>query len=133
MQKILFFLVLLIGVTAMGQKNGHITGQVLDSQMNGEPLLFANITLKNSSFETQSNFHGNFELANIESGDYTLIITALGYERIEVPVKIEAGKTLRIAREMKPLSITTTGIVVTASAEENSAESKERIYFNSRQ
>lgn len=104
----------------MAQKSGHIAGQVLDSQMNGEPLLFANITLKNSSFETQSNLHGNFELTNIECGNYTLVITALGYERIEVPLTIKAGETFRIAQEMKPLSIATAGILVTASAEESS-------------
>lgn len=117
----------------MAQKSGHISGQVLDSQMNGEPLLFANIALKNSSFETQSNLHGNFELTEIDCGDYTLVITALGYERIEVPVKIQAGETLRVKREMMPLTISTAGILVTASAEENSSDSKERVNIYSRQ
>ncbi|MGB5227927.1 MAG: carboxypeptidase-like regulatory domain-containing protein, partial [Eudoraea sp.] len=76
---------LFITTLMFSQQQGSVVGTILDKAMNNEPLLFANINIKNTPTTVQTNFHGNFEIDNINPGEYTLVVSYLGYETIEVP------------------------------------------------
>jgi hypothetical protein len=58
--------------------------QILDSQSR-EPIPFVNIWIKGSQSGTTSSENGKFELA-LKPGD-TLVMSAIGYERLEVPFR----------------------------------------------
>tara|TARA_R110000868_G_scaffold357815_2_gene619348 strand:- start:372 stop:758 length:387 start_codon:yes stop_codon:yes gene_type:complete len=89
-----FILLSAIFITAIGfsQNTGSIYGNILDNEMQNEPLLFANVQLKNADKKTETNFHGNFEFKNLETGNYILVVSYAGYENIEVPIVVESNE-----------------------------------------
>jgi hypothetical protein len=84
---------LLISAVLFSQDKGALQGQITDLEMNGDPLLFANVSLKNTLLNEQTNLHGNFNISDIAPGSYTMVVSYLGYEDLEFQVLIEADKT----------------------------------------
>lgn len=73
--------------------NGGIKGVVTDSLK--EPLPGVIIFLENnSSFNTLTDLNGSFSLFNIPGGNYTLVISALGFKRKSIDVTVEADQIL---------------------------------------
>ena len=93
-----FFVCAAFMVSALGfsQNQGSIKGNVLDNELQQEPLLFAYVTLKDAGRNTETNFHGNFEFNDLQPGQYTLTISYAGYENIELPVVVAADKVTQI-------------------------------------
>ena len=67
-----------------------INGYVSDSS-NGEPLPVASVVVKDSDRGASTNLDGYFVIDYIDPGVYTLIVSNLGYESIEMEVLVEAG------------------------------------------
>jgi len=105
MKNILLFCSLFFSVLSYAQTTGDIKGVVTDEAMNSEPMLLANIRLKGLETEYQTNFHGNFNISNIEAGEYTLVISYAGYETKELNVVVAENKTSQIATNLNPLQI----------------------------
>lgn len=101
MKKIVLALAFLSTLVLAGQNQGSISGKILDLEVNGEPLPFANVDLKNTQFKTHTNLHGNFELVNVYPGTYTLVVSFLGYKTVELPIEIKAGQTIKIYKGLK--------------------------------
>lgn len=91
---------------AFAQANGSIRGKILDSEMFNEPLLMATVSLKNTDWSDQTNFNGNFEIADIEPGKYTLAVTFLGYEELEFPIEVKENEQLEILESLKAKTLT---------------------------
>ena len=70
---------------AFSQK-GNVSGTVTDN--NQTPLFGVNISLKNTVKGTQTNENGDFEITDLEGGDYTLSISYLGFKTREVSISI---------------------------------------------
>ena len=101
MKKLLFaFFFVLICATSFAQKGG-IWGNISDFEMDNEPLIFAQVDLEGTSKSVQTNFHGNFEFSDVVPGNYTLKISYLGYETLEVPVVVENERITRLERKLK--------------------------------
>lgn len=73
--------------------------------MNGEPLLFANIELKNTPWSAQTNLNGNFEISGIVPGEYIIAIDFPGYETLEIPIAVEENKMVEVQKELFAKSI----------------------------
>lgn len=111
MKAIFTFCALLFTTTMLfSQHQGTIAGRILDLEMNGEPLLFAHVTVKNTDKSTQTNFHGNFEFSEVAQGSYTLLISYPGYEPLEVPVMVKENGVTEISEGLSALSIDMDGI-----------------------
>ncbi|MEM6865545.1 MAG: carboxypeptidase-like regulatory domain-containing protein, partial [Bacteroidota bacterium] len=82
-----YFLLLftIMSTVGLAQKNGSIVGKLTDKELNNEPLAFANVLIKGSTQGTTSDFDGLFEITDVAPGTYTLVISFLGYETLEVP------------------------------------------------
>lgn len=104
MKAVVFFCSIFFSLMTFAQ-NGSIKGTVTDSGMNEEPILFANVQLKGAERAAETNFHGNFEFEHLKSGTYTLVISYLGYETIEVPVIVAENEITRINSSLSILSI----------------------------
>ena len=104
-RKVFSTLFLLISFLAYSQEQGSIQGRITDGELNDDPLIFARVSLKNTDIEAETNFHGNFEFDHLDSGEYTLVISYLGYETIEVPISVEESLTARIDRSLKAKSL----------------------------
>lgn len=94
----ILFLFVAIGMS--GQEKGAIKGHILDQEMANEPLLFANLELKGTSSTTQSNLFGKFELTDIKSGSYALVISNAGYETAELIIEVKANEVTEIQHSL---------------------------------
>ncbi len=104
------------------QDTGSIAGKLTDKELNNEPLPFANILIKGTTKGTQSDFDGLYEIANLEPGTYTLVLSYLGYETVEIPdIAIEAGKVTTINVPMGASEgVALEEVVVTTTARKDS-------------
>lgn len=105
MKNLALVLSILFTTLLFSQKQGSVIGTILDKEMNNEPLLFAHVQMKNSPKSVQTNFHGNFEIPDIDPGNYTLVVSYLGYETLEIPVSIEENKTTQVISELESIKI----------------------------
>ena len=85
------FLTLLFTALSFAQ-NATISGEILDKEMNNEPLPFATIVIKETKQNTATDENGKYSFS-IQPGSYTLVINYLGYENKEIPFTVVAGET----------------------------------------
>jgi Fe(3+) dicitrate transport protein len=112
--KTIFFALAFVANTALAQDAGTITGTVLDPK--GRPVENANVVVLNTSLGALSNAAGQFSINNIPYGDYSIKISALGFESQRQPVSINKSEvTLNAALtgegvQLKEVTITSNGI-----------------------
>lgn len=111
---LLLFLSLAAGTTIQAQNTGNIEGQVFDAQ-NMEALAGVNLVLRGTSYGTASDANGNYRIANVPAGSYTLRVTFLGFEEHTQPVEVRAGETLRVDIELNQTILRSEELVVTGS------------------
>lgn len=129
MNKFFLFALLLISAIGFSQNQGSIRGNVLDNEMMNEPMLFANVQLKNIDKETETNLHGKFEFNNLQPGAYTVVVSYAGYENAEIPVAVEADKIAQInlGLSAKEIDFDTVLGMDSASKESTTASNSERL------
>lgn len=90
MQKIinrLCFLALIFLPTLLLAQQGSIKGFVYDKE-NGEPCMFANVSIIGTNFGAATDINGYFSIPKIPDGDYQIVITYVGYDSIVQPFSI---------------------------------------------
>lgn len=87
MKKLLIFLLMLLSYYGYAQDKFTISGTLKD-QMNGETLLGATILLEGTSIGTTTNEYGFYSLTT-PKGNYTLIISYLGFTTIEKEIVLD--------------------------------------------
>lgn len=90
---------------------GTIRGNVYD-QETGEPVLFANIRLAETSLGTNTDENGFFSLNNVPAGSYTLIATYIGYDStaLRVTLAADAINYQRIVLQPNAINLTTVDV-----------------------
>ncbi len=96
--KTLIFL-LFIGLSSLAQTKGTINGTITDKDSNNTPLAFANALVKDTNIGVTTDEAGKFSIA-IEPGNYTLQLSFIGYESVEVPVTVVAGQTVTVNKAL---------------------------------
>ena len=98
---------------AMGQATtGRINGFLRDAET-GEPLLYANVSLRNTGIGAATDNSGYFIITNIPPGNYTLQVLIIGYDRTEKEISVVAGLDERHDFEIASASIEGEEIIVT--------------------
>lgn len=92
---------------------GTISGFVEDS-VTKETLVSASVQVKGLRLGSYTNKSGFFSVANVPSGDHVLIVSSVGYNRREIPVRIESGVSLRLRITMQPTDALGKEVVVQA-------------------
>ncbi|MCU0348267.1 MAG: TonB-dependent receptor [Saprospiraceae bacterium] len=85
-----FTLVLLFVGAASAQKGGSLRGNVFD-KASGEPMIFSTVILKGTSIGTVTDADGFFSIGNIPAGNYTMVVTSIGFDSLAVDVNIKEG------------------------------------------
>ena len=96
--KLLFFTLLLTAVS-FSQNKGTITGTLTDKDANNQSLPFANVLLKGTSIGTNTDIDGKYTLT-VLPGSYTLQLSFVGYESVEIPVTVIANETITISKAL---------------------------------
>lgn len=79
----------LISLNAVG---GEITGQITDQ--NNTPISFVNVFIKENKLGTVTNESGIFNFKNLENGDYTLVVSYIGFKTQERKIKLNKDEKL---------------------------------------
>jgi len=100
----LIFLCLFFPIAALAQ-NGTITGVVTNIETK-KPLARASVFLSNSSAGTATADDGTFSLYSVRPGQYTLVVSILGYESYSKVVMVGSEPIrLKIELAQKPLML----------------------------
>lgn len=114
MKYLILSMCLLFSNFLIAQQTYTISGSVKDSK-NGETLLGATIYLKGTTNGATTNEYGFFSLTAIE-GNYTLIISFIGYEEVIKEIILDSDKSFNI--ELKELSTVLDEVTITAEEPE---------------
>ncbi len=88
----LFFVFAALG--SANAQNAQIKGQVTNT--NQKPIPDINISLQNTRFGDASNIDGYYTISNIPAGDYTLVVSGVGYTNQRKSISIESNESLSI-------------------------------------
>lgn len=112
------FLLLLMLPLLLGAQT-QISGLVTDQK--GNPIVGANIYIKDTYDGTSSDVDGKYMLSTLETGDQQLIVSYIGFETYEGPVKLD-GVPHEFNIVMKEIFNELNTVIITAGAFEASDE-----------
>lgn len=92
--KLLLCLFILSTATTFAQGTGSIKGAIQTSD--NKPAEGVSVTLKELNRTTIADNNGIFTIKNIANGDYTLVLTLVGYNDVEQKVTIVSGETASV-------------------------------------
>ena len=99
----LVFLAFLFSVSAFsqhGRSGGMISGRVI-STVEKEVVDFATVYLKGTNRGATTDEKGLYHL-KAAAGDYTLVVSAIGYTTVEKKVTLKAGERIRVNVTIAP-------------------------------
>lgn len=99
--------------TATAQSTGTVAGTVIDADTDA-PLPGVNVVLRGTERGAATGSDGQFQIAEVASGTYTLEARFLGYRTTERTVEVTAGATVQVQLALTPRSVELDGIEVTA-------------------
>jgi hypothetical protein len=122
----------LVGIHGQGQQRLTIKGQLKDQQ-NLQTIPYATVALRRSSDSTfitgvASNPDGGFSLENISRGNYTILISAIGYNRVKKTVDLTDNFNLGIIL-LQQKSVALGEVVVAGERMKAKAETDKTTYF----
>lgn len=95
----LLFITLLLSFVGFAQTKGTVSGVLTDKESNNASLPFANVVIKGTNVGTNTDENGKYALS-IAAGNYTLVLSFLGYDTVEVPFSIAAGEKITINKAL---------------------------------
>ena len=113
----MFFLV----GSALGfaQKKGHVITVNITERSTREPIVMATLQLQPSGAMAVSDMNGHAVIKNVSAGEYTLLISYVGFEPIQTRLKVE--KDLNLNYQMTPSSLALKEVKVVAKQRESGA------------
>lgn len=95
-----FSLLLAFSFSALAQQ-GSITGTVTDQKTN-EPLAGVNVGIQDSKKGSATDINGQFEIMNVSPGNYTLVISSVGYASKNFNATITRGQVTTVNISLEP-------------------------------
>ncbi len=94
--------------------SGKIAGQVIDKESR-QPVTGANVYIEGNTFGSSTDEDGYFYILNIPAGNYTLVVSFIGYTSYKVEnIKVVPDFTFRQIIELSPQIMEGEVVVVTA-------------------
>jgi hypothetical protein len=118
----LLFFVLLSTLISFSQ-TGTIKGFVFD-KASGEPIIFTNVYLFRTTYGSSTDVNGYFVISKVPAGEYTLMVTYLGYDTLRIPVSLQAGGVITKQLYMTGSAINLETINISAEYQEARTETK---------
>ncbi len=123
MKRIYIALLLFLSSFVLFSQTGTIRGFVYD-KANGEPVIFTNVYLYQTSYGSSTDVNGYFTITKIPVGDYTLMVSYLGYDTLRIPVSIAPNDIITKQLYIQESAITLKTIDISAEYQEARTETK---------
>lgn len=123
MRKIIFFLsCFLLSALSFAAVNNdpsvptdaNIFGHVVDSKT-GEHLPYMNVAIKNTTIGTITDGTGHYTFKNLKEGNYTLVVSGIGYKPKEASVTVVKNKTQEVNFSIDEDALSLNEVVVTSN------------------
>lgn len=108
----LSFLLLLISISAFSQHKTMISGKVLSTEKT--TVDFVTVYLKGTNYGGTTNEEGIYHL-QAPAGEYTLVVSAIGYKTVEKPVKLMRGERTKMNVVISPQATELDEVVVVSN------------------
>jgi outer membrane receptor protein involved in Fe transport len=100
---------------AFAATTGKLSGKITDSQT-GEPVIAANVIIEGTYMGAAATADGYYYINNIPPGDYTVIVSSIGYEKVTIKkVHIKTDLTFKLDVKLESRTINSKEVVITAS------------------
>lgn len=112
-------LIIFTTLTAFSQ-SGTIRGFVYE-QETGEAVIFTNVYLKGTTMGASTDVNGYFSITPIPPGEYTLMVTYLGFDTLRRDIRVEPNKinTLKLFLEKSSVQMKTVEISAAKQEKQN--------------
>jgi len=118
----IFFLVFFLPEISNAQK-GVIRGFVYEKET-GEPVIYTNVYLYKTSHGAATDINGFFSITKIPIGDYTLMVTYLGFDTLKMNVTVMQDQIITKKLYLEKASYMLEQVQVTADREEARTETR---------
>ncbi len=112
----------------LGSLSLSVTAQTADirgfvyEQESSEPAIYTSVYLKGTTFGNQTNLDGFFTITQIPPGDYTLMITSIGYDTVQLPLTLKSGDILTKKLYLKKSAVQMKELEVSGESEEKKTD-----------
>jgi len=126
----LFFLVISLLIYATSSQvhaqTGVIRGFVYESET-GEPVIFTNVYLYKTSLGAATDVNGFFSIMKIPPGNYTLMVSYMGFDTLQIPFTIKNNDLITKKLYLKKSTYTLEEISISAAKENKKVETQTSI------
>ena len=92
-----FFFILFFFPLFLFCQSETIRGFVYE-EASSEPIIFANVSIKNTNLGSVTDDNGYFIFPNISEGDYIIEVDFIGYQKKTIPIKVVSGIKLKVQK-----------------------------------
>ena len=123
MRKLLLLLSISLFTTIAYSQTGNIRGFVYDKN-SSEPIMFCNVILKGTTIGASTDINGMYNISKVLVGDYTLMVTYIGYDTSTVNITLKKGKVITQNLEISESSVKLNEVRISAERSEMKTEVK---------
>ena len=123
MRKFLLLLSISLFTTLAYSQTGNIRGFVYDKN-SSEPIMFCNVILKGTTIGASTDINGMYNISKVLVGDYTLMVTYIGYDTSSVNITLKKGKVITQNLEISESSVKLNEVRISAERSEMKTEVK---------
>ena len=123
MRKFLLLLSISIFTTIAYSQTGNIRGFVYDKN-SGEPIMFCNVILQGTTIGASTDVNGMYNISKVLVGDYTIMVTYIGYDTSTVNITLKKGKVITQNLEISESSVKLNEVRISAERSEMKTEVK---------
>jgi len=87
------FFITITSFTRLQAQDATVRGFIYEKQT-GEPVIFTNAYLLGTSYGASTDVNGYFAITKIPAGNYTLMVTYLGYDTLRMAITLKANEVL---------------------------------------
>ncbi len=116
-------IVLLTVSSAAYSQQGTVRGFVYEKE-SGEPAMFTSVYLFGTNYGAATDINGYFTISKIPDGNYTLVITFLGYDTLKEDVSISGNTVLSKKYYLNKATYFLEGVSISAEHAEQRTETR---------
>ena len=122
----LLLVIFLVLNTVSHAQFGTVRGFVYE-QETGEPVIFTNVYFQKKSIGAPTDANGYFAITRIPPGEYTLMVTYVGFDTLKMPVTIKAEDVLTKKLYLKKSTVQLEEINISAARQDKIRETQTSI------
>jgi len=100
-------------ITALAQSQGNLKGVIVNEK--NEPLNGITVELQPVQYRTATDESGQFSLTAVPAGNYTVLVTSIGFQARKENILIHNGKTTRLSLQLNAARHTLQEVVILAN------------------